>query len=282
MPVLPAELSAKIKARGKKVLISTGEGHNGACSNCGGTGMLWVRFLDGPFQMPSGGKGIHTFFDGAWWKADSEFYKCPVCQSGQDEIDALFDASGLEPEERDWNVGYLAGMDGKEQALEVGEKLLAEMPKPCGWFAIYGSYGMGKSGFLRSVVAAGCRAGISAKYARAEDILRELRSTFGDESKIGEDELVNLYGKFQLLAVDEVDRVSRTEWSKSALFSLLDMRYNRRNRLATLLATNCDPLQMPAGFEYLESRMKSGERVKLIGADLRGEGDKPEQELTLF
>jgi hypothetical protein len=60
------------------------------------------------------------------------------------------------------------------------------------------------------------------------------------------------------------------------------MRYNRRNRLATLLATNCDPLQMPAGFEYLESRMKSGERVKLIGADLRGEGDKPEQELTLF
>ena len=142
-------------------------------------------------------------------------------------------------------------MEGKGVALDCGRDLLAACPRPTGWYAVYGPYGVGKSGVLRSIVAACCRALVSARYVRAEDIFREMRATFGDDSNIGEDELLQKYGHYQVLAIDEVDRVSDTRWSRSALFSLLDMRYNRRNQLATLLATNCNPEKMPAGFEYL-------------------------------
>lgn len=161
-------------------------------------------------------------------------------------------------------------MEGKKDAVEVGKQILEMLPRPAGWVAIYGSYGVGKSGVLRAIVAACCREMVPARYVRAEDILRELRTTFADDAEVTEDEMVQRYGRYQVLAVDEVDRVSDTKWSRSALFTLLDTRYKRRNALATLLATNCDPTQLPAGFEYLQSRMRDGDRVEMTGKDLRG------------
>ena len=148
---------------------------------------------------------------------------------------------------------------------------MSQCPRPVGWYAVYGDYGVGKTGTLKSVVSACCRVLVNAKYVRAEDILREIRSTFhGDNADEAEEDILHKYGEYQLLAIDEVDRVSDKAWSRSTLFSLLDLRYNRRDRFATLVATNCDPNNMPEGFEYLQSRMQDGVRVEVTGKDLRG------------
>lgn len=187
--------------------------------------------------------------------------------------------NGLELNQEYWDPRFIEGLAGKAIALDIAQDLLSELPDPNGLYIFYGSHGMGKSGLLCSIVANCFRAGISARYARAEEILRELRSTFSNDSDVSEYELFQKYGHYQVLAIDEVDRVSDTRWSRSALFSLLDMRYNLRNQLATLLAMNCNPEEMPAGFEYLQSRMMDGQRVEMSGRDLRNSSEPVEQKL---
>jgi len=245
--------------------------HPESCQNCGGEGYLWFQYSkSGPLDQPAV-KGPSTFHNGKWYAVESKMYPCPACGgSRQNQVEFLFENSGLEIDERDWTLKYFSKMVGKEDAVREARKMLAALPKPSGWLVLHGTYGMGKSGVMRAVVAACCQHLVQARYVRAEDFLRELRATFGDDAEVSEDAMMQRYGRYQVLAIDEVDRVSDTKWSRSALFTLLDTRYKRRNILGTLLATNCDPIQMPAGFEYLQSRMKHGERVEMVGKDLRG------------
>lgn len=271
---LPAELISDLKIaklRDRPVFWRQVETAPGSCPTCGGEGHLWLQFAEsGPYQTPTADKtATFAWSEGLWWQVQSRFYPCPECLGTERRIQALFEDSGLELDERGWSLDYIRGLTGKEEAVRMGEDLLAQIPKPAGWLAIFGGYGVGKSGVLRSVVAGCCRGLTPARYVRAEDILRELRTTFADDAEVTEDEMVQRYGRYQVLAIDEVDRVSDTKWSRSALFTLLDTRYKRRSTLATLLATNCDPSSLPEGFEYLQSRMKHGERVEMVGKDLR-------------
>lgn len=272
---MPPELVGDLKVaklRDRPAFYRQIESVPGACPNCGGEGYIWCQFAEaGPYiSPPSDHKKSFAWSEGVWWEVKSRFYPCPACRGAAERISNLFENSGLEEEERSWRLDFIDGLEGKDAAIDMGRRFLNSLPNPSGWVAIYGDYGVGKSGVLRVITAACCEKIVSARYVRAEDILRELRTTFSDDSEVTEDQIVQRYGRYQVLAIDEVDRVSDTKWSRSALFTLLDTRYKRRNALATLLATNCDPTLMPAGFEYLQSRMRDGERIEMTGADLRG------------
>ncbi len=246
----------------------------GGCTNCGGDGHLWMQFAKaGPFREPNGGKSIFFFCQWILVGGGIEILYLPGLRIEPDTDQFPVRSQRT----RAGRAGVAAGVrrrDGRERCgAGLRARFVAACPRPTGWYAVYGPYGVGKSGVLRSIVAACCRALVSACDVRAEDILREMRATF-DDSNIGEDELLQKYGHYQVLAIDEVDRVSDTRGSRSALFSLLDMRYNRRNQLATLLATNCNPEKMPAGFEYLQSRMLESQRVEMSGKDLRDSSER--------
>src|SRR5690606_36300192 len=81
------------------------------------------------------------------------------------------------------------------------------------------------------------------------------------------------YGRYPFLAIDEVDRITDTAWSRAFLFAILDERYNVRQKQATMIATNLLPGQLTTHFGYLADRMKDGQRVILAGASLRGKSD---------
>ena len=161
-------------------------------------------------------------------------------------------------------------MDSKIQALVKARAILAQVPRPTGWVIFYGAYGRGKSGLLKAVVAQCIVAGVPAMYLRAVDLLREVRSSYSEDNSLSESDIIERYGGCQVLAIDEIDRISSTAWAMSTLMAVMDMRYNRRATHATLMATNSDPDNMPAGFEYLASRMRDGDRVPVGGRDLRG------------
>jgi DNA replication protein DnaC len=241
----------------------------GACPNCAGMGVLWLQFVkSGPYDTPPGGSGLITHYNNAWYRVESRFYPCPVCRDPQQRQAYLWDLSGLESHERTYRLDYLEGLPGKESILQSARELLSLVPRPSGWLTLYGDYGTGKTGVLKSLVAACIRAGVSAHYARAEDILRSIRATFGP-NPLQEEDLFHRYARYQLLAIDEVDRTSDSGWSRSTLMTLLDTRYTRRQTLATVIATNRHPGQLPAELSYLASRMLDGERVHLSGPDLR-------------
>jgi len=200
---------------------------------------------------------------------------CPACcpDHEKERITFLLGESGLQPVEYHWTLDYAAQYQGKREAILAMSSLLASAPWPSGWITLYGSYGTGKSGLLKATVAGFCHAGVSANYSRAGDILSEAKATFsGDQEALDSSEraIKARYGRYQFLALDEIDRIPMTDWSMSFLFSILDDRYNRRQHQATAIATNKMPGQMGAPFHYLEDRMRDGQRLVMAGRSLRG------------
>jgi hypothetical protein len=243
----------------------------GDCQNCGGSGVLWLEFKKGgPFASPSSPRAIVAGVDGSWIAVESKTYNCPICTDKSAMIRDLFERSGLEPAEHDWRVDYIAGMQGKDLAIASAHGILEKVPRPAGWLVIYGDYGRGKSGLLKSVVAQCALAGVQAHYTRAADILDEIKATYGKDVHTTESEVKARLSSWRVLAIDEVDRISGTDWANSTLMSILDTRYTRRSQCCTLFATNSQPNEMPKGFEYLASRFMDGKRVPIGGIDLRG------------
>lgn len=259
----------------QEVLLRLPPQLSGECANCRGQGRLWFAFLIGlGTRAPIGSPGTPILYhNGAWFAYDSQQYDCPVChETGRDRLQRLWEGSGLTLPERAWKLDYLDGRLGKGESVDAAHTLLADLPRPAGWASFFGAFGVGKSGLLKSLVAASIHAGVPARYVRGLDILSEARGTYGDESHESEVDLVSRYARYQFLAVDEVDRVSGTEWARAMLFTILDDRYNRRDSVATALATNAAPGGLDDGmWGYLASRMKDGVRVIVSGADLRGE-----------
>jgi DNA replication protein DnaC len=199
----------------------------------------------------------------------TQTFPCPVCVDRDTLLSHYWSESGLLENERAWRTEHCRNIAGKGNAIDAVNGLLSTLPMPRGWVLLYGSYGVGKSGLLKAAVAASIRAGTRARYLRAADLLGEIRSTYGDQDgEVDEEALRQVYGTYPVLALDEIDRIPDTSWSRSMLFAILDERHRRIDKGATLMATNAQPDQMP-GFEYLVSRMASGEMVLMAGEDLR-------------
>ena len=226
------------------------------CQNCSGLGTLTFR--------ASSQKQVN-YIQAA----------CPICdpELEGDRVNYLLSQSGLQPEEYRWSIEYLADVTGKARAAITARQLIAAAPQPQGWVSLYGSYGVGKSGLMKATVAALCRLGVPALYRRADDILSEAKAIFSEDQAAqdaSERAIKARYGRYPFLAIDEVDRIADTSWSRAFIFAILDERYNVRKKQATMIATNMLPGQLALHFGYLEDRMKDGQRIILAGASLRG------------
>lgn len=257
------------RVAGKEAMFWYGQRQPGRCSNCGGVGTVTVCLW--PARPGAEQTAAVTWHDGKLRTVEMQPFACPLCASDRPtKLELLARQSGLTDAERRWRLDYYAGMEGKTNAVAACGELLALAPRPAGWLTLYGPYGVGKSGMLKSLVACFCAAGVSAAYIVANDILVGLRSTYNDKADVGEAELLARWGSYQCLAVDEIDRVGDSAWARSMLFGLLNNRYDHRDTRATLIATNLRPDMLPPEFGYLASRMTDGERIPVGGQALRG------------
>lgn len=128
---------------------------------------------------------------------------------------------------------------------------------PSGYVYLSGSYGCGKSHLLKAAANYGVNNGKSSLYTTADRLLGKFRATFNtDES---EEALLRYLASIQILCIDEVDRINSTDWAKTTLFGIMDMRYrsidygiNSETRF-TAIASN-KPLEQLEG--YLVSRLR--------------------------
>lgn len=232
------------------------------CRNCFGLGTLTFR---------AGIRGREEYIQAA----------CPVCdpELESDRVNQLLCHSGLQPDEYGWTVDFLADLAGQARAVAVARQMIASAPQPQGWVSLFGPYGVGKSGLMKATVAALCRTGVPALYRRADDILSEAKAIFSEDpaaQDASERAIKTRYGRYPFLAIDEVDRIADTAWSRAFIFSILDERYNARKKQATMIATNVMPGQLAVHFGYLEDRMKDGQRIVLAGSSLRGKRSEGE------
>lgn len=261
------------------------------CRNCGGTGFVLVRHIDGgPYRFPPGNtKQIITWIDAAhapngegWYAVKTEAAPCVACQMGRagrvQYLRALQARSGLVTAELNYRIGFLEALaerltnvnvlEGKKQAIaEVREKINA-LPNLTGLLFLYGKPGTGKSGMAKSLVAAAVQVGIPAVYTTLPEYIQKRRDKIGDRTGTVVDIAPHLRS-VPVLVLDEIDRVG-TEWEHGELYSLADYRSRERHNVFTLMISNRTPAELQArGFGYLVSRLLQGKVIEVGGVDVR-------------
>lgn len=110
------------------------------------------------------------------------------------------------------------------------------------------------------------------------DLLAYLRSAFNPDGPQARnfDARWNLLLSAEVLALDELDEFSATEWATERLMRLIDERWRSMGDRLTLLATNAPVSRLPA---KVASRLADGRGsvVEMGGRDLRpmqGWGDR--------
>jgi len=281
--IWPEEL-AMLQHNPKAIPMGSGP-YERLCANCGGMRTMMVYVIDsGPYPQPDGrklkwlnlpetAKNPATPTVSGWYSGELRSAPCPVCCKGQMATYVLHNC-GLTGADLDVSLANFK-VDGpllaeKAAALTVCKQLLGQGLAVAGFVTLVGEYGVGKSHLLKGVVNGFRQIGVMAKYSTMSDLLSDIRERFGDEHGAREAEaVIDLYRRARILAIDEVDRINLTGWAKETIFRLLNSRYEESDRLLTVMATNVEPVDLPAELGYLGSRMNGGQIIRVGGPDMR-------------
>lgn len=254
------------------------------CANCGGMGVMMVYLIEGgPYSTPNGGKVKWLDLPpdavqpqsprvSGWYSGRMEVAPCPVCAQGRMD-DYLRHNCGLREDDLEislQNFKVTGLYAGKKRAREVAGSLLAQNERPRGFVTFTGDYGVGKSHLLKALVNGFRQVRVVSRYSTMADLMADLRDRFGeDRGGRAVEEAIDDLRQVRVLAIDELDRVNLTGWAKETMFRLLNSRYEERERLLTVMATNLSPQNLPPELGYLSSRFTAGVIVEVPGPDVR-------------
>jgi DNA replication protein DnaC len=215
----------------------------------------------------------HYFLGDVWRYAELISAPCPVCQGGarQQWLADNSGMAGLSLEGKNMlSLAMPRPAKGQEAALEAARRALTELPTPKSWMFLSGAFGSGKSHILVAMVNACLAAGVWARYATASQMLQSLRSSYDPMTKRRYDDVFDEWTSVPALALDELDRVSVTDWVAEHLFATLEARHTAGR--ATWMASNASPddlLERGGPLGAIVSRASAGFVVALSTPDLR-------------
>ncbi len=256
----------------KAVPLSPDTHHPLQCPNCGGCEIMLVYLIsDGPFQHPRGKCKWLEHPRPGWYLGELKVAWCPVCKAGQNRLylERNCGLSGLDLEISLGTFSVKGAFSEKALALQQARRLLGMNRQPNGFVTFVSEeYGVGKTHLLKALVNGFRHVDVMGRYITLPDLLQEIRDLFGEGDDKAE-QLVQNYRKAKVLCLDELDKASLTGWAMQTIFRLLNSRYEERDQLLTVMATNTPPENMPAELGYLASRMREGEVVRVGGPDVR-------------
>lgn len=193
-----------------------------------------------------------------------------ICPAGCAEGHARAWAwSGLPEEARGVRLASTAlgkKIPAQQEAIGAVRKLL-EAPR--GWLTLAGGYGTGKTSLIYAALNHLADAGLYGRYTTAPDLLDWLRDAIGDVRGESPGGRLRQLRDAPVLAVDELDKYSATEFANEAVLKLFGTRYERRATHITLIGYNLDGAERIPPF--LRSRIRDGRfrLVEMPGGDLR-------------
>ena len=105
-----------------------------------------------------------------------------------------------------------------------------------------GMLGTGKTHLALSIGKELAKRGVEVRYANLLDLIRAVRSTWGEGNSQSEYEFLNQLARHGLLIIDEVGVQNGTENEKTILFDIINSRYE--NMLPTILISNLTESQI--------------------------------------
>lgn len=279
----PDQFKALINS-GMAIPLELESRHLGRCTNCGDTGFVLVfekerdskpypaanQFKISKF-FPAGNINCDPVKSG-WYVGKTLQGDCPVCKKGT--VKAWLESRcGLKDHDlsislQDFMVD--GQLEGKREARDVAQRLLSQNEAAHGFITFWGSYGCGKTHLLKSIVNGLRGIGLRSVYATLSSILGDIRSRFGEPN--GQREVENIlsyYSDIRVLCLDEIDKVNHTSWASETIFSLVNDRYTKKDRLLTVFASNTAPIDLPAELGYMASRFTEGLIINVPGPDMR-------------
>jgi DNA replication protein DnaC len=251
------------------------------CQNCGGLGYVFVFVAKSgakPYISPPLGKKAKWFPAGVfgeragWVEGETKQGDCPVCGNGSTKtwLEKRCGLEGMDLKKSLETFSIYGEAAGKKPALELARSILSMNREACGIATFYGGYGCGKTHLLKSIVNGLRGVGLWSLYVTLDNLLRDIRSRFGDPN--GQREVatvIEYYRSIRVLCLDEIDKANLTSWTMETIFALVDDRYTRKDQVLTVFASNTAPADLPAEMGYLASRMTEGNVIEVPGPDMR-------------
>lgn len=190
-------------------------------------------------------------------------FPCPVCNKSTMEF-----LSGLNDAERQITFSSMiksADRAGSARMIIAGE---AFAKNPVGFLSIHGSYGNGKTMCLMAIVNAVIAQGIEARYMTAADLAAHMRKAFSSAEKTEDDyDRLHVLAHIPVLAIDEMDKLRDTAYSREIQQELINLRYRSAGILGTVLAWNGDLNALP--FPAIISRAQEFAVIANYDVDIR-------------
>ena len=160
-----------------------------------------------------------------------------------------------------------ANRPGTRQMIYAAQQFVKE---PCGILTLWGGVGNAKSVILQAVVNECILSGVPAVYVTFSELLDWIKESYEDGCSDSTMARKNKAATVRVLAIDEMDKVKRTEWVNEFQSDILDRRYRLglSGQAGTVLAMNKSPEEMP---EWISSRLADGRNriVENQDSDLR-------------
>jgi DNA replication protein DnaC len=193
---------------------------------------------------------------------------CPKCGvdtylSNPKSTDAQKELQSSNPEIKMKHVGitkrlmrktfddFIADTDKKRFVLDrvkgLVDTLLSKDVAPSMIF--YGGVGTGKS-LLASCVAKSIMHKRQVRIVKAIDLYQEIMATYRKDSDKSERQIIQTYGKLDLLVIEEIGIGKNSEFESNILFRVIDERYNELK--PTILTSN---LGIKEFQEWVDSRV---------------------------
>jgi DNA replication protein DnaC len=194
----------------------------------------------------------------------SQTVACNVCNKDAQQR-YLTELCGLTGDMLTWDFGNTKRLQANALAYDAA-KWLAKQPQY--FYTLTGLPGRGKTRLLAAIVNEARQAGRTAVYTTTSELFDHLRAAYAPGASVTADYLLDKLTTCTVLALDEFDRYSQTEWAQEKFFQLIERRYRRGDECLTCFATNAALDDLP---QYVTSRMldRRSHVFEIVGADLR-------------
>lgn len=201
-------------------------------------------------------------------------FPCFACDAYKTTGAGFMDEYGLYPAER--GASWAGILDIDPTITQAARSVKQVLEKGWGWVYIYGTYGTAKTLILKTAVAEYLKKEARpAVYLRMADLMDNIRSAYDSAKPQTEiQRKLKWFTSLGLLAIDEVEKVTETDFVNERRFQILDGRYDLAIQRygVTILAANVSPDKLEPA---LRSRVLDGrfEIVHITSKDMRPLGE---------
>lgn len=162
-------------------------------------------------------------------RIQSEIERNRSMQEMKEKIEKLLSDSGIKErfKQRTFET-FIATTEQEKRAKAVAqryaENFLTTVAQKGSCLRFEGTKGTGKTHLAAAIALDLINRGVPVIFKSVGDLFLDIRNTFNKGEKT-EEEILDVYKKVDLLVIDDIDKAKYTEWSVSALYQIINDRY---------------------------------------------------------